>query len=113
MLVKRQWPGPLGTRPPENGLQLLLGGGSRSGSLAGFFFGGFRGLGDVDHEGVGVSQQDGTRRQDQVRGVDVLACGTAFDVNLDRGGEVGGLGLEGDDGELLVVDVAGASSPVT
>jgi hypothetical protein len=39
--------------------------------------------------------------------VDVLSSGTAFDVHLDGGGQVGCLSLEGDDGQFLVVGVAG------
>ena len=67
----------------------------------------FGGLGDVDDEGLGVGQEDGALGQDQVRSVDVLAGGTAFDADLDGGRQVGCLGLEGDDRQFLVEDVAG------
>lgn len=60
----------------------------------------------MNDQGVGVSQQDGSLGQHEVGSVDVLTGGTAFDVDLDGGRQVGCLGLEGDDRHFLVVGVA-------
>ena len=69
---------------------LLLGGGCPGGSLGGgrgLFALGTRGcagrLGDVDDQHLRIGQQGGPVRQDQVRGVDVLAGLAALDAELD------------------------------